>query len=39
MKKRVFSLVLIAMCTLAAWSQNLEGFDYGIMMSPDGTEW
>ena len=39
MKKRVFSLVLIAMCTLAAWSQNLEGFEYGIMMSPDGTEW
>ncbi|MBP3823413.1 MAG: hypothetical protein J6I36_08410, partial [Bacteroidaceae bacterium] len=39
MKKRMFSLLLVAMSTLAAWSQNLEGFEYGKATAPDGTEW
>ncbi len=39
MKKRLFSLLLVAMSTLAAWSQNLEGFEYGKATAPDGTEW
>ena len=39
MKKRMFSLLLVVMSTLAAWSQNLEGFEYGKATAPDGTEW
>ena len=39
MKKRLFSLLLVAMSTVAAWSQNLEGFEYGKATAPDGTEW
>ena len=35
----MFSLLLVAMSTLAAWSQNLEGFEYGKATAPDGTEW
>lgn len=35
----MFSLLLVAMSTLAAWSQTLEGFEYGKATAPDGTEW
>jgi beta-galactosidase len=35
----MYSLLLVAMSTLAAWSQNLEGFEYGKATAPDGTEW